>query len=365
MTGGSTIVEFWREDTDAPGKQASAEDILLLNQAVLNIEADLEEAGKGDAWIKRVRIALIIVAVGWTGFVGWAMIASGTLTAGPASWAGAIATLLTPLTLIGVAYLLLVRNSRAESRRYLDTARALRTEADLLELRLGRIATQLESARQTMQDQAELLDSYGAAASSNMEASAELIAGRAQSTVDRAEAAERAGMALVAQMNALIGSIPELEDRTGRMAAQIMDNGHSLAERIDTLEARLHALSELSDEARTRTLSATKSLSSQLGQLQEQTRAATNEVNGLAEIASARIEASAQSARQAMDNSREQIDGHANALSALADNARAGITSTSAAMRATLVDDLDLAQAQLRDRLETALARVRDRKSVV
>ncbi len=360
MTGGSTIVEFWREDTDAPGKQASAEDILLLNQAVLNIEADLEEAGKGDAWIKRVRIALIVVALGWTGFVGWAMIASGTLAAGPASWAGAIATLLTPLTLIGVAYLLLVRNSRAESRRYLDTARALRTEADLLELRLGRIATQLESARQTMQDQAELLDSYGAAASSNMEASAELIAGRAQSTVDRAEAAERAGMALVAQMDKLIGSIPELEDRTGRMAAQIMDNGHSLAERIDTLEARLHALSELSDEARTRTLSATKSLSSQLGQLQEQTRAATDEVNGLAEIASARIEASAQSARQAMDSSREQIDGHANALSALADNARAGITSTSAAMRATLVDDLDLAQAQLRDRLETALARVRD-----
>ena len=36
----------------------------------------------------------------------------------------------------------------------------------------------LEAARQTMQDQAELLDSYGAAASSNMEASAELIDGR-------------------------------------------------------------------------------------------------------------------------------------------------------------------------------------------
>lgn len=360
MTGGSTIVEFWREEIDAPGKQASAEDILLLNQAVLDIESDLEEAGQGDAWVRRVRIALIVAGFGWAGFAGWAMIASGALREGPGAWAGGVATLLTPLTLLGVAYLLLVRNSRAESRRYLDTARALRTEADLLELRLGRIATQLESARQTMQDQAELLDSYGAAASSNMEASAELIAGRAQSTVDRAEAAERAGMALVAQMDTLIGSIPELEDRTGRMAAQIMDNGHSLAERIDTLEARLHALSELSDEARTRTLSATKSLSSQLGQLQEQTRAATDEVNGMAELASARIEATAQGARQAMDASREQLDGHANALSALADNARAGITSTSAAMRATLVDDLDLAQAQLRDRLETALARVRD-----
>jgi hypothetical protein len=166
------------------------------------------------------------------------MIAAGDIASGgPSAWANGVATLVSPLILLGVVYLLLVRNSRSESRRYLDTARALRTEADLLELRLGRITSQLETAQRAMQDQAELLDSYGAAASSNMEASAELIAGRAQTTADRAETAERATLALVARMDMLIASIPELEDRTGRMAAQMMDNGHALGERIDTLEA--------------------------------------------------------------------------------------------------------------------------------
>ncbi|MDE0947980.1 MAG: hypothetical protein OSA39_14230, partial [Sphingobium sp.] len=339
---------------------AQADDILLLKQAVSDIEEDDPADGSSDAWIKWVRITLTVAALGWIGFAGWAMSASGDLRAGPSAWASAIATLLVPLTLLALTYLLLMRSSRTESRRYLDTARALRTEADLLELRLGRIAIQLESARQKMQDQAELLDSYGAAASSNMEASAELIASRAHASAERAEAAERAGAALMAQMHALIGAIPELEDRTGRMAAQIMDNGHALGDRIDTLEARLHALGELSDDARARTLSATKSLSSQLTQLQEATRAANEEVTGMADIAAGRIDATAQTARQAMDRTRQDVDAQSAALTALVDAAQAGVATTSESVRLALVADLDRAQADLQDRLDRAMAQVRE-----
>ncbi|MBH1999062.1 MAG: hypothetical protein I8H96_07950 [Sphingomonadaceae bacterium] len=359
MTGGSTIVEFWRDQPKAADMDSEMDDILVLNQAVPDIDEPVSDDGVGDAGIKRIRIGLSLLAIGWIGFAGWATFQSDDLSAAPAAIAGTIATLLVPLVLIGVIYILLVRNSQSESRRYLDTARALRTEADLLELRLGRITTRLETARQTMQDQAELLDSYGAAASSNMEASAELIAGRAQTTVDRAEAAERAGAALVERMDTLIGSIPELEDRSGRMAAQIMDNGHALAERIDTLEARLHALAELSDDTRARTLSATKSLSSQLTQLQETTRSANEEVTGMADIAAGRIDATAQSARQAMERTRQDLDAHASALTALVETAQAGVASSSETVRTTLVQELDEVDADLRQRLSGALQHVR------
>lgn len=358
MTGGSTIVEFWRDADTATRNEPQADDILLLDQTVSDSDDTDLEPGATDGRIGRVRIGLGLIAIGWTSFAGWAFFTSGELTK-PILWADAVATLLIPLTLLGVAYLLLVRNSRSESRRYLDTARALRMEADFLEQRLGRIANQLEAARQTMQDQAELLDSYGAAASSNMEASAELIAARSQTTSDRAEAAERAGAALVARMDMLIASIPELEDRTGRMAAQIMDNGHAVAERIDTLEARLHALGELSDDARARTLSATKSLSGQLNQLQESTRSASEEVAGLAEIAANRIEATTLSARQSMERTRQDLDTQSDALKALVENAEAGVSTTSETIRMTLMRDLDAAQSSLRDRLESALAHIR------
>ena len=155
MTGGSTIVEFWRDESSAASDASQADDILLLKQASLNIDEDDSDDGAGDGWVKRIRVGLSLLAIGWVGFAGWAIFAAGDLPGGPLFWANAIATLVVPLILLGLAYLLLMRNSRAESRRYLDTARALRTEADLLELRLGRIASQLETARQSMQQQAE------------------------------------------------------------------------------------------------------------------------------------------------------------------------------------------------------------------
>ncbi|KQN00709.1 hypothetical protein ASE85_08675 [Sphingobium sp. Leaf26] len=352
MTGGSTIVEFWRDEQTATGNESQMDDILLLKQAVLDIDESEVTEGADEATVKRIRWALAVLAIGWIGFAGWAVATSGDLAAGPFAWANAIVTIAIPLILLAVAYLVLVRNSRTESRRYLDTARALRTEADLLELRLGRIGTQLEAARQSMQDQAELLDSYGAAASSNMEASAELIAGRAQITADKAETAERAAMALVSRMDQLIGSIPELEDRTGRMTAQMMDNGHALAERIDTLEARLHALGELSDDARARTMAATKSLASQLTQMQEATRSASAEVTGLADIASGRIDATAQGARQAMDRSREDIEAHAAALTSMIETVQNNMADNGKLVRSTLVEELDATEAAVRSRFE-------------
>jgi len=356
MTGGSTIVEFWRDKSIATTDESQEDDTLLLKQAVQDLDAESEAAEHGERATRQTQGLFALAALSWLGFAGWATVSAGQWRGGPAAWPGLVATLLVPIVLLGVCYLLLARNSRAESRRYLDTARALRTEAELLELRLGRINRQLESARQAMQDQAELLDSYGAAASSNMEASAELIASRAHSTTEKAEAAERAGTALVARMDALIATMPELEDRAARMAAQIIDNGHALAERIDTLEARLHALGELSDDARARTLSATKSLSSQLTQLQEATRSATEEVNGMADIASGRIEATAQSARQAMQAGAAELDRQAGTLANLLERARAGITNSAEATIELLTQDLNRVEGDVRQRLEATVA---------
>ncbi|BBD97893.1 hypothetical protein SAMIE_1013940 [Sphingobium amiense] len=359
MTGGSTIVEFWREDQDMTGKSQQGDDVLLLEEMAPDIDAPDPQISV-DPLARRARIILGLLAAGWLGFAGWALASSGTFAAGPAAWANAVVTLAIPLILLAVGYLLIVRNSRTEARRYLDTARALRTEADLLDIRLRRARAQLDAARQTMQDQAELLDSYGAAASSNMEASAELIAARASATAERTEAAERAGSALVQRLEMLIGLIPELEDRSGRMAAQIMDNGHALSERIDTLEARLHALTELSDDARARTLAATKSLSSQLTQLQETTRATTDEVTGLADIASGRINATALDARQTMERSRQDMEAQAQALTNLVQAAQLGMASTSGEARQRLVAELEAVEDGLNARIGKAMESMRD-----
>lgn len=356
MTGGSTIVEFWRDKSIATSDESRKDDTLLLEQVVDDSDEDGEAEERGDPFSRRTQAIFGFAALLWLGFAGWATVSTNQWQAGPAAWPGLITTILLPVVGLGVCYLLLARTSRAESRRYLDTARALHAEAEQLEARLRRINSQLATAREAMQDQAELLDSYGAAASSNMEASAELIASRAHSTTEKAEAAERAGAALVTRMDALIAAMPELEDRAGRMAAQIIDNGHALAERIDTLEARLYALGELSDDARARTLTATKSLSSQLTQLQEATRSATEEVNGMADIAAGRIDATAQSARLTMQEGAAELDRQASTLASLLERARAGITNSAEATIELLTQNLDRVESDVRQRLETTVA---------
>ena len=365
MTGGSTIVDFWRDEPIATDSQPQSDDILLLQQAVMDID-DAPTADDSDTkWMGPASVALVVLAIGWAAFAGWGIVASDVTGTGPAGWSQAIATLAAPLILLGVLYMLLMRNSRTEARRYRDTSRAMRAEADLLELRLGHIVTQLESARRTMQDQAELLDSYGAAASSNMEASAELIASRAQVTAERAEAAEQAGTALIHRMDALIESIPALEERSARIAAQIMDNGHALGERIDTLEARLHTLTELSDDARARMLAATKSLTSQLSQLQEATRASSDEVAGMADIAASRIEATATGARQAMEQSRAQLEDQCAALSQLMQNMQDGLARSSEQVRTALVHDLETTQTAIDERLDAVAQKARQTLSTI
>ncbi|ALR21698.1 hypothetical protein [Sphingobium baderi] len=358
MTGGSTIVEFWRDNEKSAIDASRVDDVSPLEQSLFDMEEDEAPPAQADRALKRTQIALFLFAAAWLTFAIWANMSSGQWRAGPAVWPGMVATLLIPIILLGVCYILLIRNSRTESRRYLNTAQALRAEADLLELRLGRIASQLEAARQTMQDQAELLDSYGAAASSNMEASAELIASRAQSTVRDAESAEKAGQALVTQLNTLIEAMPDLEDRAARMAARIVDDGHALSERIDALEARLHALGELSDDTRTRTLSATKSLSSQLVQVQEATRSASEEMTGIADIASARLEATMQGARSATDENRQAIEQQASDLEALMQSVRQSIAAVTQASRSSFAAEMETTTAHLQQAIDQTLSQL-------
>ena len=358
MTGGSTIIEFWRDNEKSAIDASRVDDVSPLEQSLFDMEEDEAPPAQADRALKRTQIALFLFAAAWLTFAIWANMSSGQWRAGPAVWPGMVATLLIPIILLGVCYILLIRNSRTESKRYLNTAQALRAEADLLELRLGRIASQLEASRQTMQDQAELLDSYGAAASSNMEASAELIASRAQSTVRDTESAEKAGQALVTQLNTLIEAMPDLEDRAARMAARIVDDGHALSERIDALEARLHALGELSDDTRTRTLSATKSLSSQLVQVQEATRSASEEMTGIADIAAARLEATMQGARSATDENRQAIEQQASDLEALMQSVRQSIAAVTQASRSSFAEEMETTTAHLQQAIDQTLSQL-------
>jgi len=356
MNGGNIIVDFTRRDEGMPGA-AQVRDVLpQRDQDIMDMEATADEGADRS---KPISMALAGAGLLWTVFAVWAFAQSGVWGQGAGAWPGAIATIVAPLILLGVAWLLLLRTSRPEARRYREVARSLHAEAQALDARLGRIADKLGAGHRTMVDQASLLESYGAAASGNMESSAQLIADHARTTAERAESADRAAAALATRMEALTQAIPEFEERAARIAARIEENGHSLAARIDTLEARLHSLAEVSDDARARTLGATKSLSGQLATLQEATRSTVEEVNGMADIAAARIAATLNEAKGALDGSRSLLDAQAEALEALTRRSTTGVEQTSLAAMTRFDADMSAVEARMASSLDKGLSEAR------
>ena len=92
MTGGSTIVEFWRENQNMAGRDQQ-DDVLLLEDMAPDIEEPDPQIGVDPA-ARRARIILGVVAAAWLGFSGWALASSGSFAAGPAAWANAIVTMM-------------------------------------------------------------------------------------------------------------------------------------------------------------------------------------------------------------------------------------------------------------------------------
>ena len=316
MTGGSKIVGLWRDAEPLADDTAGTDEELLLEEAAPDLEAEFGDYSAAPSRaFPFMGMILGLAAIGWLVFNGWLLFSRPLPTI--ESIPGLFATVAIPLILLGTGWLLILRNSQAESRRFADTARQLRYESELLELRLGRIGSQLVAARQAMQDQAALLESYGASASANMEASARLLAEQAANVSSSATIAQRTGTALAEQFRTLIQTMPALEERAASMTAQLTDGGHALSERIDALESRLHSIAELSDDARSRTLAATKSLSGQLGQLQGATRATSDEINGMAELAANRVDIALERARMLMVETGSGLEAQAGALGTL------------------------------------------------
>jgi L-lactate utilization protein LutC len=322
MNGGNKIVGLRRQSEADEARTPVTDDELLLEEYYSSEFADQPSSA---GWPSIARAALAGSAVIWALFNLWVIFGRGQPFPPVDAIPGVVATIAIPLVLIGTLYLLLIRNSHGESRRFQKAAESLRLESEALELKLSRIGTQLANAKAAMQEQALLLENYGAAASANMEASAKLIASSAAEAADHTVTAEKAGAELAGQMTELVRTLPSLQERATSMSAHLMESSQAMTGRIDSLERRLQAVMAISDDARLRTLSATKSLTTQLAQLQEETRSASDEINGMAEQAAQRIDVALNGARVALAETGAGLETQVASLNMLVERSRTAI----------------------------------------
>jgi hypothetical protein len=147
-------------------------------------EADADEDGE-DAPRRRfgwvVPSLAVLVVLGWFGTMGWLLRGSFAPPVDPARLVQLIAALCVPPALIGILYLLTLRTSRAEARRFGASARAMRAEAASLERVVATLSRKIEENRAALAEQTNILIAMGERASEKLETAAGNAAQQARS----------------------------------------------------------------------------------------------------------------------------------------------------------------------------------------
>jgi len=206
----------------------------------------------GREWIAPVIAGLAIVA--WTGFFAWALRGEiGTAaTASPERWVGWIGDWAVPTLLICIAYLLIMRNSRAESRRFGNTAAMLSQESARLENRLSTVNRELSLAREFLGEQSRELEGLGRIAGERIGAHAEELQGLIKDNGAQVDAIGTASEAALSNMGRLRDDLPVIANSARDVANRIGSAGRTAQDQLTMLESGLERLetSGQSNEAR-------------------------------------------------------------------------------------------------------------------
>ncbi len=280
------------------------------------------------------------LTLAWFGLMGWLLQPAFAAPMPPVQLVQLIAALCVPPILIGIFWLLARRSSRAEARRFGNTARAMREEAASLERVVATLARKIEANRAALAAQTTALMAMGddaaerlQAVSNGMAAGAKQIDGSARTLIDSAANAEKS-------VNIVLASLPRAHDGMADMAATLDSAGLRAGEHAAALDAQLAALAERGREADNVAGGAAQRLAAHIAKME-----ATSETAG------ARLEGVA-------DQMSGTVDAMLDRTAAAVDEARKGIAAQGEAMLAMLAANQASLDAAGRESIETVGARI-------
>jgi hypothetical protein len=193
-------------------------------------------------WIWPVAAGLALA--GWSGFFLWANLAAMIVVHDPGIWTGWISSWATPTLLIGVAWLIGMRSSRRETRRFSDASRLLAAETEQLEARLLTINRELSLAREFVAAQARDLDSVGRIAVDRLSQHAERLAALVQENGAQIEAIGTVSGTALENMERLRSQLPVLTSAAKDVTNNFGNAGRTANAHLEDLIAGFNRLTQ-------------------------------------------------------------------------------------------------------------------------
>ncbi|ANU08083.1 ATPase [Paraurantiacibacter namhicola] len=227
---------------DTP-EETQADDAIFAEEEVW--EEDEMSSRRSYGWL--IPALCVLAIIGWTAFFGWVHQAEVLGGADPRAWSQMIVDWSVPVLLALAIWLLSVRNSRREAKRFGEVASSLSEESARLETRLSTVNRELSLARDFIAAQSRDLESLGRVASERISGDAD----RLQTLIhDNGAQVDRIGSVsttALENMERLRDDLPVISNSARDVANQIGHAGETANGRLEQLVNGFKRLNEFGE----------------------------------------------------------------------------------------------------------------------
>ncbi|MEG8038366.1 hypothetical protein QP166_03040 [Sphingomonas sp. LR60] len=260
-------------------------------------------------------VAIVLAAV-WVAALLW--IARDTLvTMPPLALAQFGAAAATVPALAGIIWLLTLRTSDAEARRFGATARAMRNESLALEGAVAALGDEIDERRTALAEHVRLLTALGDAATARLTTIGQDLSNEIARADAHARTLASATDHAADQLEALLGALPRATDETRTLAATIDQAGLVAYEHSAALDAQVAALAARGREAESVAGGAAEKLAAYMQRMEATSATAGLRLEGVTSDASVAVDALLERTAIAIDESRKGIVAQGEAMLAM------------------------------------------------
>jgi predicted nucleic acid-binding Zn-ribbon protein len=309
-------------------------------------EAPRADAGAGGR--RALGIALGVLAAAWIGYSAWS--AGRTLAGQPlsspmvAQW---LAISAGPLVLLGLVWLIFGRTRRKEAERFTRSVIAMRGEAQSLEALLEVLSQRINDSRTELTMMAQHLMQLGDEATGKLGGITQEFDSSSEKLRRHGDALDRAAESARNDIGVLLTDLPRAEEMTRGLAEQIRTIGGQSAEKAAAFGRQVTELADRTRDADQQIAEATERLAARLSEIDAAGAAAASRVEGAEGAFSGALDALLERTSATLAEIRSAIDVQSAAVTALVDQASAGIGKAGAEAAESLAANVDHASSAL------------------
>lgn len=270
--------------------------------------------------------ALIVLGLLWTAFTAWSAgrtLGSGPLTAPAiAQW---IAVAAGPLALLGLGWLMFGRTRRKEAERFTRSVITMRTEARSLEALLEVLSQRIGDSRSELTMISQHLMQLGDEATGKLGGITREFDSSSEKLMKHGVALDRAAESARTDIAVLLDDLPRAQEHAKAISEQLRGTASETATRTAEFDRQLETLTARAREADETVSAASQRLVANLGDIENAGVTAAARVGEAETSFSAVIDLLLDRTSATLDEIRGGIDVQATAVSALVEQASAGI----------------------------------------